>query len=109
MGRPAKTYDINPDEYLLIGVDINPESYRAVIIDMRCRVVHSINRMMIGYEVESIISSVKTLINDVLIESGIRKKTVLGIAKYIQMSYIITVQNIRGRLPCLNILQTKSA
>ena len=79
VGRPAKTYDINPNNNLLIGVDINPESYRAVVIDMQCRVIYSTTRMMVDNDRESVIASAKAIIYDVISQSGINIESVLGI------------------------------
>jgi len=68
-GRPAKAYDINPEKNLLIGVDINVESIQVVLIDMKCRVLNSINRVLIVNDKDSILELTKEMIQAIIDDS----------------------------------------
>ena len=78
-GRPAKGYDISSSCNLLIGVDINVESIHVVIIDMKCRVLFSLNRMLIADDRDSVLGITKDMIYTVIDDSQIDKNAILGI------------------------------
>jgi len=78
-GRPAKCYDISSEQNLLIGVDINIESIHVALIDMKCRVLHSLSRMVVLDEKDFILEVTKEMIYAVIAQSRVRKDAILGI------------------------------
>lgn len=78
-GRPAKCYDISSEQNLLIGVDINIESIHVALIDMKCRVLHSMSRMIILDEKDFILEATKEMIYAVIAQSQVKKDAILGI------------------------------
>jgi len=78
-GRPAKGYDICSKQNLLIGVDINIESIHVALIDMKCRVLHSLSRMNILDERNAVLSVTKEMIYAIIAQSQVQKDSILGI------------------------------
>lgn len=78
-GRPAKGYDISSSCNLLIGVDINVESIQVAVIDMKCRVLYTLSRMLIVDDRESVLEVTKDMIYTAVNEPKIDNGAIIGI------------------------------
>jgi predicted NBD/HSP70 family sugar kinase len=83
-GRPAKAYDVNPKKNIYIGVDLNVENLQIVAIDMKCRVLHSISRMLNVLDLDAVLALAEASIAEVLALLGEDRAEALGIGLALQ-------------------------
>lgn len=79
VGRTPKLYDILGTDHLIIGLDINIEGLKAVIIDLKCKVLLSRSEMLISLERDTIIEQSKKLVIDIIEASQIARERFMGL------------------------------
>ena len=93
VGRPSMGYDINEAKNLFIGVDINIENIQIVLIDLKCRVVYSENKMLTDYDKDTVLNTVREMIRGVLTMPSVEPGEVKGIGFAI-MSVVDTEKGV---------------
>jgi hypothetical protein len=73
VGRKPKDIDINPADYLLIGVDLNLSGVSAIVTDFKGRIVYSCKRMFAFKDKTDVIDSLIEIMDETLKQFGKKK------------------------------------
>ena len=90
-GRPPKVYDINGDDFFVVGCDIAVEGILAVVTDFKARRKYAEFASLSGNSRTHIFEKLFSLLDSVLSSPALKGKTVAGIG--VAMMGVVDVEN----------------